>query len=115
MVRYGDVGTTKEANYLAKWVRLLLHNAPLESLSLIPERQFGSDVNLDGLAEHLRLKHASTLRVLRLDSTFLRWPAVKELCVCCTSLEELGVRTRIADTVRLYHAIMHTYQCFLPG
>lgn len=101
VVHFSDIDTRTEADHLGKWIRRLLLGCPIETLRLIPERKFkGPDVSLDGLAEHLRLKHANTLRVLRLDYTFVGIPALRALCASCPSLQELGIRTHPEVLVR---------------
>ncbi len=93
-IHYLNISTRLEADYLGKWIRRLSARSPIESFSLIPgRRDYGPQISLDGLADHISLNHAQTLRTLILERAFIGLHALAQLCARCILLEELAVGT----------------------
>ncbi|KAI0776615.1 hypothetical protein BD413DRAFT_602174 [Trametes elegans] len=124
-VRYWNVTTTRETNYLCTWVRRAITNASLEVLRLVCDNDvFGPAVSFGPLAEHLVYKHTERLRVLDMRDCFLGIEVLKELCRTCTNLEDLSLsisREALLDLPsflgtleRLHTATFHIRHCKGP-
>lgn len=74
------------------------------SVRLINDKRFGvfSSANYDGLLDHLRLKHRSTLRSVKLEGATVSKKALQSLCRHCVDLEELTVSVRHGAIVSIF-------------
>ena len=85
-----------DANALWTWIRHAISSAPLESLCVscvTKEDPPVSSINFDRLVSYLGEKHASTLRFLYLQRSFVGADGMRHLCKSCVNLEELHVMT----------------------
>lgn len=93
MVKYSEVRTRPEVNYLCAWIRHAISSSrSLQTVRLVCENQAWSmHVSYDGLIDHLAAKHFATLCFLDLGSAFIGGNALKQLCTVCVQLEDLIV------------------------
>jgi hypothetical protein len=60
----------------------------------------GAHAAFDSLARHLVEMHSATLVALRMEHAFLNSDVVRQLCIRCNQIEELGISTTVDILVR---------------
>lgn len=86
---------------ICRWLCKLISAAPLRELRLYStEARTPPFIRLNGLTQHILVKHTSTLRVLQLSSVYMHMRDVINLCRQCTALEVLCIGISVAAQVR---------------
>lgn len=99
--------TRAEAIHLCKWIRRVTSAARMESLTLVCDNileTWGANINYDSLVHHIAVRHAKTLRMLRMEHNFVGIDAVRQLCKNCLQMEELAIGIGL-DTLVCKHSI----------
>ncbi|KAJ3482735.1 hypothetical protein NLI96_g6777 [Meripilus lineatus] len=92
-IRHKKITDRTGTPYLSRWIRQVASQSPIEELVLLTERGYpsGATVNLDGVVQHLRSRHHTTLRVLNMNPSYVRKKTLRKLFSDCPHLEEVGV------------------------
>jgi hypothetical protein len=87
---------------LSKWIRKLITSSSIERLLIREEHSpFSCKIlKFDSLVYHLTAKHASTLRVLSMQTMFISMRVQKDLFALCTQLEVLSYTSGKTTVVR---------------
>ncbi|TDL27031.1 hypothetical protein BD410DRAFT_481672 [Rickenella mellea] len=98
-VRYKMIHSRPHTNSLCTWVHQIIAHTSLESLELLCEdaeeyEGSGAHPSFDGLVKHLSVRHAKTLKTLRMEDAFVGTPAMVDLMSNCRQLEHLAVSVR---------------------
>ena len=99
---YDPLGSPEDANALCTWIRHTIGSAHLEYFCVSCESETNAretHINFDSLVSYLGQKHASTLRFLHFQKSFLGADGMRHLCESCVNLEELSVMTSIIGLV----------------
>lgn len=101
-IRHKKITDRTGTPYLSRWIRQVASQSPIEELVLLTERGYpsGATVNLDGVVQHLRSRHHTTLRVLNMNPSYVRKKTLRKLFSDCPHLEEVGVGIHASLLVR---------------
>jgi len=108
-VHHNYMDLEDEIAHFCKWTKRIVSHSPIRSLVLkcvsdpmISVR--GAHAAFDSLARHLVEMHSATLVALRMEHAFLNSDVVRQLCLRCNQIEELGINTTV-DILEMFPGI----------